>query len=257
MKINFWLTALVINLGLAGSALAAVDNSIPVKNILDRSPVYVLVKMQASEGDLKGYLQAVGGKMSLAKEIGISSAEVLNNAENDLGTPTDQINFELDGDDEKGMVIRLLPEDNSGKLIINRTNWYDGKFEVNYLDLYNEGWFIRSENDFMFSMEVIKFPENFSLSQRNNGFSNKLQVAPRLVNVEIWANAKEQNGEISAELQDKFAELSDQSWFKNYSDEDVRYFNWRFNRLKKNINDKKVSPTLFYGGLNTLMKRFK
>ncbi len=258
------------NLALAGSPSASVKPA----DILAKSPLYLMVKIgpgaacnknKSSERTYAacvtkavhytGSIEAVEGTITVASPINVGSNEVLTSDSGDIGTPSAKINFDFRTNLTKKFIIKLFPNDtltDQGKLMIKLGSESQ---EGSFAEMYNTG-------DFNFSMlderniKLIPLDSNL-LKDRNLQFKNKLSVALRLETMMNWVSAKLQDKKITPELYNAFAKLTDEAWYKNYSDADVTYFNWRFNRLKKDMNKETFKPVFFYGGLNVLMKRYK
>lgn len=290
MKNKYLAVGVMVSLSLSNIAVAAGLNA-DRATVLSRAPIYVMVKLgmdglcaeslpaEAPEGCLlkaqlgentewKGSVEAVQGKMTLAKELFIGSDETIKNAEGDLGLPTAKIDFDFKTPFYKGLIIKVQPDadyaevglpSDIGRLVFNEN--IGGKEikvqEINYSDLvglksyawgsdgYGRGYLIR----------VIDFDSKADLATRNAIFNNKLTVTSKLQYVENWARAQLISGKINRDLYLDIDGLVDASWFKNYSSEDPLQFQRRYNRLLNNLKNEKVTPALFYGGLNQLMKR--
>ena len=285
----FTLGALIV-LSTANIAMAA-GLQADRDTVLSRAPIYVMVQLgmeglcsenligNAVEGcllanqlsvnsELNGSVEAVQGKMTLAKELFIGSDETIKNAEGDLGLPTSKIDFGFKTPFYKGLIIKVQPDANYveggmpdavGRLIFSQN--YDGnsynRLEISYSDLVGEKYQNWTENPYRmgFQVRVIDFDVKANLAQRNVVFRNKLSVASKLQSVENWARAQLISGKISRDLYLEIDGLVDTSWFKNYSDSDLVLFHRQYRRLSNNINKEKVTPALFFGGLNQLMKR--
>lgn len=250
-------------------------SNVKLADILAKSPLYLMVKIgpgaacdknnKSSEWTdtgcvteavhYTGSIEAVEGTMTVATPINVGSNEVLASDSGDNGTPSTKISFDFRTNLTKKFIIKLFPNDtltDKGKLMIKLGSESQ---EVSFAEIYNTG-------DFNFSMlderriKLIPLDSNL-LKDRNLQFKNKLSVSSRLETMTNWAGTMLQEKKVTPELYNSFAELTEASWYKNYSDEDVSYFNWRYNRLKTAVNKGKLNPVFFYGGLNVLMKRFK
>lgn len=262
----------VIFSGIAYAGSPAAD--VKPTSIIAQSPLYLMVKIGSgkacnadnavSETDAgcttksinyKGSIEAVEGTLTVATPINVGSNEVLTNEFSDTGKPATKIDFDFSTALTKKFIIKLFPNDNltdKGKLLVKLGASSE---EISFAEMYNTGYFNFSQLDER-SIKLIPL-NSLDLSVRNQQFKNKLAVAPRLEKMAEWAAGKMQKGEVNPELYNAYAELADAAWYKNYSDEEVNYFNWRFNRLKKNFDTKDFKPAFFYGGLNVLMKRYK
>lgn len=252
------------------------DGGVKPDDILAKSPLYLMVKIgpgAACNKDLvvgdtdwacsnmatnyKGSIEAVEGTMTIASPINVGSNEVLTNDSGEKGTPSTKINFDFSTSLTKKFIIKLFPDENlteNGKLLIKLGGTSEPE-EVSFAQMYKTGDFNFSQLD-QRSISLIPLNSNL-LKERSLQFKNKLSVATRMETMASWASAKLQDKKITPELYNEFAKLADAAWYKDYSDADVIYFNWRFNRLKKDINKEAFKPAFFYGGLNVLMKRFK
>ena len=248
--------------------------SVKLTDILAQSPLYLMVKIgpgaacnkntAVSETDAgcktksinyKGSIEVLEGTLTVATPINVGSNEVLTNEFSDTGKPASRLDFDFNTSLTKKFIVKLFPNETlteKGKLVVKLgTN----SEEISFTEMYNSGYFNFSQLDER-SIKLIPLNSG-ALSARNMQFKNKLSVAPRLEKMAEWAAGKMQKGDITPELYNAYAELAEAAWYKNYSDEEVNYFNWRFNRLKKNMNKETFKPAFFYGGLNVLMKRFK
>lgn len=289
MKNKLIAAGLLIGLSLSNMALAATstETGADKATALSRAPIYVMVKLGretlcrdenipngadgctiesqlGNNAQWNGSIEAIGGKITVAKGLFITAGENIKNAEGDTGKATNKIDFDFKTPFYKGLIIKVQPdtEGELGKLIFNTDS--DGvstkSMEINYSDLASragmnsEAW-NQNDSGAGYEVRVIDFDKNADLATRNAVFKNKLAIASKLQSVEEWARASLISGKIDADLYEKVNELVEQSWFNEYDQQDIIYFQWRFNRLKKQFNNKKSTPALLYGGVNLLMKK--
>ncbi|MCC6643776.1 hypothetical protein IT411_03435 [Candidatus Peregrinibacteria bacterium] len=263
-KISTLMMLSLLAIGGIGQISYAASNT----DVLGQSPFYVLVEMGCDGSKcnpdtlrkITGSVEATGAKLAIAKGIGITASETLTNEFDDIGRESAKIDFSFSTAFKKGFVLKVFPNadfDESAVLDFKYTEGGLKRADPYLWPFLERGYYADMDTSLGLTMTVIDFAEGANLSARNAAFKNKLLILPKLISVDEWAQAKAAEGKIDLDLYGRFAQLTHDAWLKNYSDEDVYYFNWRFNRLKKNLNDKKVSPVLFYGGLNVLMKRFK
>lgn len=229
-----------------------------------KSPIYLLVELGKTglnaSANYGGSIEAVGGKISVAKEILIETGENLSGDLGEVGIANKKISFNFSTPFYKGLVLKVFPDKDfvvsgnpslDGGLIFNERLGKVNKqvLVIPYSDLPNKGsW---SGGDYRVS--AIYFDKNADLDQRNTAFVTKLAMASELQNVMRWARAAVLSGKIDGGLYVKFDQLAESGW--QVYNPDKTYFDWRYNRLKAYFDNGKATPALFYGGLNLLMKR--
>lgn len=276
------------NLAMAGSLQADRET------VLSKAPIYVMVELGryelCSEAPLtpnvmdtycslddqlatlqshSGSIEAVQGKITLAVDLFINTDETLTNAINDLGSPTNKIDFAFKTNFSKGLIIKVQPDedyqedgtiDKAGRLVfyVNTGAIPKKVLEIPYSDLVGET-FGNWESDgygYGYLIRRIDFEEGADLTARNLSFKNRLAVAEKLMPVAVWARESLIKEKITPALYRNFDALVQSLWFKDYDDAEVEYFIWRYNRLEHYFKKYSPTPERFYGGLQVLMNRF-
>jgi hypothetical protein len=242
-----------------------------IENIVPRAmDGYCLLKDQlASERHHSGSIEAVQGKLTVAKNLLIDADETLTNEMNDLGQPAEKIDFEFNTHFSKGMILKVWPDQDyseSGTVdTMGRLKFYvhtDGGpkliMEIPYSDLVGQtnGKWESDGHVFGYKISRINFAPGADLAARNLAFKNKLAIASQLLPLEMRTRDSLLNGKITPALYRNFDSLFQSIWFKDYTSEDVDYFYWRFNRLKYYYQKYAPTPERYYGGLQVLMDRF-
>jgi len=264
MKNKIVVLALIASMAIPNTTWA-LDN-FTRSEILAKAPIYLRVEIgkrllsEYSENvEYTGTIEAVHGTMTVAKEILIGADETLSNAEKDTSKASSKINFDFKTPFFKGMILKVQPDADypesgaeMGQLIFSLKN-KDGVMGEVYRFPFSQlnNSFISAAGAYFIGS--LGFPFDADLKARDEAFQKNLVVAGELQIEARWAREMYLGGKISADLYNKFETLADLAWVNQYNE--TGYFQWRYNRLKTYMKNEKVTPALFYGGLNLLMKR--
>ncbi|MBD3270088.1 hypothetical protein GF376_01020 [Candidatus Peregrinibacteria bacterium] len=231
----------------------------------ENSPKYLLLtwgsfNLQDNQAlkTFEGSITGANADFTVAKNIGINTDESLSSESGDLGLPSSEINFETKSVFFEGILLKVYPHvenQDNGKLsleINEQVQEYDLE-SLDQIDQKSVGGI--GSKALEIRIENIHDSKGAEIDQVEASFAHKYKVLSKMTAVIEWAQKNLDQADLDDITYQRFEELFFKAMDKDYTAKELQYFEWRFQRLAFALKREKISPRMFYIGLNRLVER--
>lgn len=279
MKNKIILVALAIGL-LGATQVSARSLTIDNNYLHQESPLYLRVSIGNHDGcavassckehHYQGTLKAEKAKMTVARDLLVTTDETLTSSSGDWGVPAEEISFDFNTSFYKGAVIKIFPNSNAtieNKLVL--TLKQDGHpeetAEIRYellspdsVNIFLSTLFPLGEqlasDALMEKVQLQVLGLGWDGNLKNERFASKLTILQKAFNLENWLRTQLLAGRINNLTYTEWQLALDMIWDNaELTPADVQSFVKRYNRLKLMLDKGLTKPELMVGNLKRLL----